>query len=270
LTKGLFLATGLCFSILAASCKQRSFGTNESGNAEDGKSETETIGIIKQYRWDHLNLSVCWLNDNPIFDAFKTKMKLLIEKNLKQTAFRTEGWANCDLKPLAKKVDVKIFIYDDPKNASIPQFRKILSFLQESLPEKPGTPSADIGMKTYSNGLFSISINVNRNNGLKAKSIDAFSKLTPYGKQNRIEHDFLHEFGHLLGLHHEHAHEEASCHDEFGQKLNNESQIIGPYNKDSIMSYCTDINYDNDPSPIFNSKDIAAINKMNLHLKQTP
>ena len=53
----------------------------------------------------------------------------------------------------------------------------------------------------------------------------------------------LHEFGHALGLRHEHVHPDSTCHplgsDETLDEPGHDGEPIGPYDGESIMSYCT-------------------------------
>ena len=47
----------------------------------------------------------------------------------------------------------------------------------------------------------------------------------------------LHEFGHLLGLEHEQMHNESKC-ELFPDSPYEDSVMVGPYDKESVMNYC--------------------------------
>jgi Metallo-peptidase family M12B Reprolysin-like/IPT/TIG domain len=68
----------------------------------------------------------------------------------------------------------------------------------------------------------------------------------------------LHEFGHAVGLHHEHERRDASnCDDGDVGSGNSESVTIGSYDPQSVMNYCAIRE-----EPVFTSGDIQGINHL--------
>lgn len=71
----------------------------------------------------------------------------------------------------------------------------------------------------------------------------------------------LHEFGHVLGLLHEHVHSDSNCK-KYEAAASHTKIDITPYDPDSLMNYCSFIeryHTKNPPEPTLNDADIAAV-----------
>jgi hypothetical protein len=254
------LATFSCASI---ACKKK------IANVESSGGDTQTIGVKKEYRWEKTDLTVCWLNDNPYYNEFKRTRKEIVTKNVHKTVFRLSGWGVCDRSERAVRADVRIFIYDDPKAETDPWLRSAFEHAEangDGTPGREGGYLATLGI----NKIYTLLLNAEYKKGIPEKSIKRFASLNQKGKYNRLTRTVLHEFGHILGLEHENIHEEASCHSEKGETLNTESsEIVAPYNKDSVMSYCNHRfeTLETDSEPNFTPGDVLGINRMYAHLK---
>jgi hypothetical protein len=266
-----FCSSALIFLIISLfsfqACKPKLATLDASQNSGD----TQTIGIKKEFRWTKTNLSVCWLNDNPYYDAYKKQVKEVVTKNVHKTIFRLSGWGNCDRRNPIASGDVRIFIYDDPKAHKDPWFEEAIAAAKTESPERPGAPRAEIAMRRkFLSSSYTVILNESYKFGLKEKTMNIYAGLTSRGQQLKKLSDMVHEFGHVLGLFHEHVHEEASCHGETGEEFNAKySEIVAPYNSGSIMTYCgRNMPYYNTAvEPTFTEKDIFAVNKMYAYLK---
>jgi Dual-action HEIGH metallo-peptidase len=172
-------------------------------NSVDTGSSTEGL-VNRSNLWPGATASVCLIKSTNGNDAFKTLMEETLVKGINdRTVFRFTGFTYCD----EKKADVYVTV------------------------EQEGRPNAGVGVQGERG-----------NNGYKGGArffIGNNGRNYPNYEMKTI---ILHEFGHVMGLHHEHVRDDSTCNKEpggaSGSQLASIAVKVGSYDKDSIMNYC--------------------------------
>ncbi len=215
-------------------------------------------------------LVVCWSSSHSSQAEFRKDVENHVITNFANTQrLRIQkGWKNCD--SLNGQFDIGVVVYDDPAFQSLLKSNKSLA-AKMSFGDRPGNPRVrDWGkfLRGDAHGIVLNTSGLGRHSGAVAR----LNKLTPQGRMNYALSTSLHEFGHAVGLRHEHAHPESEC-DLFNEDLRRpglpqDARAVTPYDRNSIMNYCRFATSREEYNPELNSKifhfspgDIATINK---------
>jgi hypothetical protein len=177
--------------------------------------------------WPKDSLSVCWLSE--IFDSAEAhvqELRVQGENTVKREWGRTgrvrlTGFGRC---AAGSTTDIRIGFETQPGVAG---HSKIGT---DALLVPPGQPTMGL---TFLASVPGCPPDVGNLCNTTPDSLTAQEKL-------RFDHLILHEFGHALGLRHEHAHEQSTC--EFEEPLDQsvfDGESIFAFDSSSVMSYCS-------------------------------
>jgi Astacin (Peptidase family M12A) len=170
--------------------------------------ESATEGYITRYNlWPKATVSVCFIKTTEATDTFRTLVQQTVVNGINnKTLFKFKGFGYCQ----NQKADVYIEV------------------------NELGRSSASIGQRNQTEFL-----------GYKGR-IRLFLEYLP-GKKTPsfyMKNSILHEFGHVIGLHHEHLRDDSpSCEKVRKDNVTHEKVKdifikVGAYDQESIMNYC--------------------------------
>lgn len=238
----LYLAFVFCIKFLS-SCKP---------DARNSDSETQTV-MMANSKWPTTNLSVCWEFASYETERFRNAFRDKVTTAFHRTELRFNGWKAC---PIIGRVDMRVFIYDDPGSKINLAFQSLRASLQGP---SPGHPRVRYWGKNMSGKRAGIVLSMTGENAVPFFA-ELLHKLSPEGRFNLLLSSGLHEFGHAIGLRHEDAHPKAVC-PQFDEDIKAGDIVIGPWNKTSFMERCFYRDFDYEKGIVWpNELDIQGIN----------
>jgi hypothetical protein len=171
--------------------------------------ETDVEGFITKHNlWPNSTASVCFMETKEASASYKKLVKETVIRGINdKTEFKFTGFHNCS----EKRAQIYVEVYQNG--------------IANSLAGSQTNPLVRILYKGY------------------------YGKVTLYlGERGIIYPEYLahnvilHEFGHALGLYHEHMREDSTCKAKAGGLSHSKLQKIavkyGKYDENSIMNYC--------------------------------
>ncbi|MGE0172071.1 MAG: hypothetical protein AB7T49_04770 [Oligoflexales bacterium] len=175
------------------------------------------------------DIPVCWKDDFVITQAFKDEVRRFVTRKYGEVGFHFTGWGPC-IQTDRLVVQVKI---------------------RDGQPGFPGTPNVSGLLGTKVNPVFGPVVYLDHapywnkdTNEPKRGVLTSILSCPAEGALNCIRNYALHEFGHVLGLHHEANRRDNNC--KYAQhglidSENEDGTQIGDYDSKSIMNYCQNI-----------------------------
>ncbi len=184
------------------------------------EDDSETEGLYrKNVLWGGAKARVCFDDKFPGDAPWRKEVSTIVKAEINdQTHFQFEGFTLCSARPDS---EIKVQLLD---KATRPNVAGHYSIGDER------TPKEKI--------LFHFQPNLERRAMMRLyRRFDTGTPLTPAERHNVT----LHEFGHALGLHHEHLRSDVTNCKLSGTEIGHQptdSKRVGPYDAISIMNYC--------------------------------
>ncbi|MEN9811059.1 MAG: Astacin [Pseudomonadota bacterium] len=220
-------------SLISAACgpfKEKSDDTLGSD------ADTQGVSLGKSFLFDaNKPLVACWSSSHPSQAALRKSVETHVTANFNRTQrLRIQsGWKNCD--SLKGQFDISVFFYDDPTFQSSAATKSVRESFKKNRSASPGNPRVIGGLGKRLRGKpFAVVLNSSDLGRPDAK--ERLSKLSRQAMLNYTISSALHEFGHAVGLLHEHAHPKSQCA-LFDEDLNGGIPLTA-YDSQSIMNYC--------------------------------
>lgn len=182
------------------------------------QAASETSGVVFPYgKWSTTNLNVCFEKANEETKEVNAYIRKVVEDNFHNfTKLRFQGWKQCNE---SSDEMVKVAIFSDVNKVQSSRTGQ-LKFTT------PSTTTRSIVKGKMSHAL------VKFNLGMQ----EALCKESGSPSNICLTNSILHEFGHVVGLEHEHDHDDSLC-DMPKSKIRG-LKSVGKYDASSIMNYC--------------------------------
>jgi hypothetical protein len=233
------VATLLALSLMALSCKHPN-SSNESGLVD--------TRYIKLPLWpEPTKIPVCWETDFTVRQDYKDEIQRIVNEQYGRAGFSFVGWKICNPRDSSDTVRIKIR-----------EFKNLVG--------GAGNLSNRFGTLKIGDGLVYLDHLVYWNKTLDLPETVVFEDKTLCPSDNGmncVRSYALHEFGHVLGLHHESNRRDSDC--QYRQEdllLNEEAKTttVGDYDKASIMNYCKNLDdMAKDVYPTISDGDVLAL-----------
>ncbi len=172
--------------------------------------ESDIKGIVaegREFLWPNATASVCWENDIPPiywhkFEPMRKKIEQHVSSQMARAGFTLTGWLACE---------------PNSKGMRIAQKKS----------QKPHVKYEQASVEAF---------------GYKLDGVVGGIKLyMDFYYDSVLLNTALHEFGHAIGLQHEHLRPDSQCNQKHERRADLQSMgslLIGSYDSESIMNYC--------------------------------
>jgi hypothetical protein len=162
-------------------------------------------------RWpDPENIPVCWVNPEETSEKVKTDIKNHVQsKYHSKTVLRFIGWETCTSEQFDQAV-IRIFIRRDGNF---------------------GSGRSLVGAKIHSG--------LSHGGTMEISGVKNWPRRGNTFLKRKVLYASLHEFGHAIGLRHEHERLDATGCEHHRKGLPNNAEAVGEYDTVSVMNYCS-------------------------------